>query len=261
MTLSVIVLTHNRERALRRCLDRLFTTLRRPEGTDDPPPAELIVVNNGSTDGTAAWLDALSRNGLDPALVVVHRPENEFVCARNHAIDRARGRFIAQVDDDVLVAPGWYRTLLEPMERDATVGATGQDGFYQNYRWEDTRSSSGLLEGRQRPEPGEACDLLTGYCWAWRNERTDTGARFRYDERFNPFWLEDSDLQMQIRHAGLRIVRTWPAAVHDSLHDWTATNNNRGPTAWRHAAEHLALLRAKWAHVDGMTYEGKRVGL
>lgn len=261
LTLSVIVLTHNRERALRRCLDRLLTTLGPGHDGGDAPLSEIIVINNGSTDGTREWLDAATTRPTEPPVVPVHLPGNEFVCARNHGIDRARGQFIAQVDDDVLVAPGWYRVLLAPLQRDPKVGAAGQEGYYQNCQLEKSPSSWGLLETRRRPEPGQPCDLLTGFCWAWRNDQVEGRPRFRYDERFNPFWLEETDLQMQIRHCGYRLLRTWPAAVHDSLHDWTATNDNVGPTAWRYAEDHLALLRAKWAGDAHITFEANRIGL
>src|SRR3990172_10179532 len=161
---------------------------------------EIIIVNNGRVYGTS-----------DPRLEafgdvrVIHRPTNEGVCSRNYGLELAKGEFIIQVDDDVLVAPGFDQVLLAPY-KDPQVGATGQEGFYQDSTW------GLLIDDRRRPRPGQFCDLVMGYCWSWRNEKIVAGAEdfpggdvatnsyephFRYDWAFNPFWHEESDLQLQ----------------------------------------------------------------
>lgn len=274
MKLSIIVLTYNRLVVLRECLTRILslTTTR---------PAELIVIDNGSTDGTSDWLD-LNLDKTPIAVHVLRRPTNEYVCARNYGIDIAKGSIIAQVDDDVLVHSGWDTELLRPFEN-PIIGAAGQEGFYQNYRWNRTPYSAGLIDDRRRPAIGQYADLVMGYCWAWRNsqriesldyvsghghvyekiEADHSRPCFLYDWNFNPHWHEESDLQMQIRAAGYRIMVTPPVATHRSLKDWRRV---KGPGAddilGEHIAEaHFELLKRKWADYDGMIYEGKAVGL
>src|SRR3990172_2747407 len=178
---------------------------------------EIIIVNNGRVYGTS-----------DPRLEafgdvrVIHRPTNEGVCSRNYGLELAKGEFIIQVDDDVLVAPGFDQVLLAPY-KDPQVGATGQEGFYQDSTW------GLLIDDRRRPRPGQFCDLVMGYSWSWRNLRSSDRAvrvdglaaidlpgspRFLYDWEFNPFWHEESDLQLQIRAAGYRILCVPPIATH-----------------------------------------------
>ncbi len=90
MKLSVVIVTYNRCATLLRTLERLGANPRLPH--DD---MEILIVDNGSTDGTAAAVAAAW-----PAIQVLRRPGNEGVSARNHAFDLARGCYVLLIDDD-----------------------------------------------------------------------------------------------------------------------------------------------------------------
>lgn len=266
-TVSVVVLTHNRLQALDVCLSTLEQRT--------TAPAEFLVVDNGSTDGTRDFLvdwcarltSARAAGTLNHAVNdarVIGLAENEGVCARNHALRIARGDFILQVDDDVVVGPGWDRALQSAFSNPA-VGAAGQEGFFVDW--------AGLLAGPwaapnflspHRPQPGEFCDLVMGYCWAWRNIRDEAYAgapRFLYDERFNPFWHEETDLQLQIKAAGYRIRCMPPIATHRSMKDAAAARNNDPIVGLHHAADHERLLIEKWGdHRGSLALELDRRG-
>lgn len=62
---------------------------------------EVIAINNGSTDGTAAFLDGID----DPRVRVVHQADAGLAAALNRGISLARGRYIARQDHDDLAAP------------------------------------------------------------------------------------------------------------------------------------------------------------
>ena len=255
MRFSVLILTHNRLEVLKRCIDKV-----RAGALTRASNFEIIVVNNGSTDGTREWLD------VQDAILHRDRPENEGVCARNYGLELAMGEFVIQVDDDVLVTPGFDDVLLVPYEN-PEVGATGQEGFYQDSTW------GLLIDDRRRPRPGQFCDLVMGYCWSWRNLRAPYydgkpnphgdppgDARFLYDWDFSPFWHEESDLQLQVRAAGYRIICTPPVATHRSLHDWAETKRD-GPLAGESIAlRNFFRLVDKWSDKD-IRFEGPSVGL
>jgi len=237
---TIVVLTHNRALALNRCLAAICSRT----VTQD---VEIIVVDNGSTDATLGVLDDAVKRGPFPIIPIL-RPTNEGVCARNHALDIADGKFILQVDDDVVVQQGWDRVLLTPMTS-PEVGAVGQHGFYQDGSW------TKLIDDRRRPRPGQPADLVMGYCWAWRN-----GLGLRYDEQFNPHWHEESDLQLQIRSAGFRIYVVPPVCIHNSLKDAAAVRSNDPIIGEQIARRNFERLRDKWRDRP-LTFEGETAGL
>jgi glycosyltransferase involved in cell wall biosynthesis len=95
--LSVVIPTYSRRAILERCLTRLFAQ----EGVADA--WEIVVVDDGSTDGTAEWVESLDA----PCDVRVIRQANQGAgAARNHGASEARGRTLLFVDDDILAEPG-----------------------------------------------------------------------------------------------------------------------------------------------------------
>ena len=265
MRYSVVILTFgDRLPALHRCLSKITNGAQARPGVD----YEIIVVNNGS-EATLDWFEKFAsplprEQGW---FQMVYRPENEGVCARNYGIDIARGDYIIQVDDDVLVTPGFDDVLLAPY-RHSDVGATGPHGFYQDSTW------GLLIDDRRRPQPGQYADLLMGYCWSWRNARQVRAELvdgpepvaewqvpvFSYDWAFSPFWHEESDLQCQIRAAGGRLMVTRPVAVHQTRHDWKETMADGPQTGLSIATDNFFKLKDKWEDKN-LHFEGPAVGL
>lgn len=80
---------------------------------------EVVVVDNGSTDGT---LERLRAFGDD--IRVLHEPTRGASAARNCGIRGARGELIAFTDADCVVEPGWLAALVAPLG-DSLVGVVG----------------------------------------------------------------------------------------------------------------------------------------
>lgn len=74
---------------------------------------ELIVVDNGSTDGSLALLDSAPL-----PLRLIRNTENKGFCgANNQGINSARGKFIALLNNDAEADPGWLAALVDAVER------------------------------------------------------------------------------------------------------------------------------------------------
>lgn len=101
--LTVVVPTYNRIDRLRRLLDALG----RQECTE---PFEIIVVSDGSTDGTQEFLDEASRTG---ALRAFTQDNQGPAVARNRGIAEARGELIVFLDDDIVPEPGLLQVHLD----------------------------------------------------------------------------------------------------------------------------------------------------
>lgn len=99
---SVIVAAYNIEDYLPRCLDSLLT--------QTYSSLEIILVDDGSTDGTAAICDRYEAE--HKSVRVIHRKNGGLSAARNSGLDIARGDFIGYVDGDDWVEPGMYEAMV-----------------------------------------------------------------------------------------------------------------------------------------------------
>ena len=100
--ISVVISTHNRAALLPQVVDAIFAQR-------GAPPFEVIIVDNASTDGTAALLEGLSAR--HPELRAAREPRRGVSHGRNLGIALARGPIVAFTDDDVRVSPDWLATM------------------------------------------------------------------------------------------------------------------------------------------------------
>jgi len=113
---SVIVCTHNRAALLRRMLTSFYAQPELPRLS-----FELFVVDNHSTDDTKTVLKEFEDF---PYCHMLYEHEVGLSSARNRAMMEARGRFVAFLDDDVLVSPHWMQALLDAYT-ETTADAVG----------------------------------------------------------------------------------------------------------------------------------------
>jgi glycosyltransferase involved in cell wall biosynthesis len=93
---TVVVPTHNRRRLVAQAVHSILQ--------QKDVSLELIVVDDGSSDGTGPWLDRIA--AADSRIRIVHHDSPRFISsARNAGIARASGRWVAFCDDDDLWAP------------------------------------------------------------------------------------------------------------------------------------------------------------
>ena len=92
-TVSVIIPTHNRAHYISACVSSA--------AMQSNPPIEIIVVDDGSTDGTKRVLDELEC----PLVRYIYQPNAGPSAARNRGIHESRGTFIAFLDSDDLWPP------------------------------------------------------------------------------------------------------------------------------------------------------------
>jgi glycosyltransferase involved in cell wall biosynthesis len=109
---SVVVPTHDRA-------DYLAVTLDSLNAQDLEAPYEVIVVDDGSTDGTTG---VARRAGV---MYLRHDRPRGVNAARNEGARAVSATLIAYVDDDVYAPPGWLRALVEGAERHADAEAFG----------------------------------------------------------------------------------------------------------------------------------------
>jgi len=117
MVFSVIVPFLDEEAYLARCLAALL---------DQDIPREdyeIILVDNGSRDGSAAVVRGF------PGVTLIQHPVPNVYAARNTALRLARGRIIALTDADCEVSRGWLRAIRDGLEGSDASIALGKTQF------------------------------------------------------------------------------------------------------------------------------------
>jgi glycosyltransferase involved in cell wall biosynthesis len=116
MTISVIVCAYNEARYLSACLHSLLAQTR--------PPDEILVVNNASSDETAAVARAIA------GVRVVDEPCKGLVVARETGRHSATGDILAYIDADCRVPLRWLESVERRFRRRGVVAVTGPYRFY-----------------------------------------------------------------------------------------------------------------------------------
>ena len=131
-TISVIMLTYNRENLVSRAIETIMS--------QTFANFEFIIVNNGSTDRSGAIADEYAKN--DPRIRVIHRSKGNIGSGRNTGLTAAIGEYIAFIDDDDWCEPDYLEFLYNnAVDNNAEISICGA------YRNENNRITTiGIAE-------------------------------------------------------------------------------------------------------------------
>jgi GT2 family glycosyltransferase len=179
---------------------------------------EVIVVDNGSTDGTA---EALADEFRDSIRVVRSTTNRGFAGGNNLAFERARGKYLLLLNDDAVAEKGWAEALINVAESTPDVGmCTSKILCYDDRTLIDNvghlmyidglnRSRGHLTRDRGQYDQIEETIFASGCAALYRRDIVmNTGG---FDEDFFAYG-DDADLGMKLRLAGYKCMYV-PAAV------------------------------------------------
>lgn len=211
MRASIVIVNHNGRTYLERSLPSVLSTL--------TPGDEVIVVDNGSTDGSADWVSEKF-----PAIRLIRSQVNGgFGYGCNLGAHHARGRYLVFLNPDTTVVPGWLDALLAPlsdlqvalvtpcilrMDHPARINAAGNEVH-----------PTGLAFCRGAGMPVTACmesaevAAISGAAFGVRRDVWDVLGGM--DESFF-LYVEDTDLSWRAWLAGYRCLYVPnPGVYHD----------------------------------------------
>lgn len=108
--LSIIVPAYNVERYISSCIESILN-----QPFQD---FEIIIVNDGSTDGTLHICETLAAS--DSRIIVIDQENGGLGNARNRALDIARGKYISFIDSDDAISNDFYENI-SILEKDETI--------------------------------------------------------------------------------------------------------------------------------------------
>ncbi len=172
---------------------------------------EVILVDNGSTDGSAGWVRA-----HHPRVRIVALPENRFfVRGMEAGIAAATRDTLVLLNNDMVVDQGFLGPLLKGLEGDDVFAVTAevlmQDPEARRVETGYTAAwfSLGHLKLQHRlPDPGDA--QCRPVAWAGGGSSAYDRAKFLalggFDRTFDPFYLEDAGISHQAWKHGFRVL-------------------------------------------------------
>jgi len=121
MKISFSIPAYNEEARLSRCLEAVQKEIMRAGMEND---AEIIVVNNASTDRTKEIASSFAN------VRVVDEPRKGLTFARQAGFLVSTGALVANVDADTMVPPGWLDTVMREFDRDPNLVALSGPFIY-----------------------------------------------------------------------------------------------------------------------------------
>jgi GT2 family glycosyltransferase len=115
--ISVIVLTYNNLDLTKACLQSLIEE-------SDYPNLEIIVVDNASSDDTAAYLKDFRQQHTE-VKVILNEENVGFSAGNNVGLAAATGDYLVLLNNDTVVTRGWAMTLMRHLQADPSIGLIG----------------------------------------------------------------------------------------------------------------------------------------
>ena len=221
-SVDVIVCVHDALEDVHRCFWSLF------DGTSRP--FRLIVVDDGSEEGTADYLDRFAKRNPAVDLHRRHDPPHGYTIAANVGLRASSADYVVLLNSDTIVSRGWLERLIEVGEADDRIGLIGplsnaashqsvpvvkEDGGWavnELPHWLTVDGMALLVAGL----PGDAMvrvPFLNGFCLCIRRRTIDAIGLFD-EERFASGYGEENDYAIRAQDAGLELAVATRSYVH-----------------------------------------------
>jgi GT2 family glycosyltransferase len=223
---------------------------------------EIILVDDGSTDGTREWLAPLRA----PFQVVLHDRNLGYAAATNRGAALARGEFLALLNNDLVLAPGWLEPLLAAhrrlgiraglvgnVQREARTGAVDHAGIFLNLKGQLEHVRTLPAPPARWLAPVRRVGAVTGACMLL--DRALWQQLGGFDERFVN-GCEDVDLCLRALAAGrlnavaLRSVVRHHVSSSPGRKARDAENALRFTSRWRHGRWRLLGRQCSWQYLE-----------
>lgn len=246
----VVIPNWNGRHLLARCLGALAAQTYRDFA--------VVIADNGSTDGSVEYVSA----HFPDVLVIANAENRGFAVATNQGIRALESRYVATLNNDTEVDPGWLASLIAAMESAPDVGMCASKMLFADRP--TMINSTGICVDRvgiawdcrggepDDPDEVEPVEVFGPCAGAALYRRSMLDAVGLFDEDFF-LYMEDVDLAWRARAAGWRCLHVPAARV---IHHHSATSGEGSPLKSFHLGRNKVWLllknypaRALWHHI------------
>lgn len=238
---SIIILTRNQLPLTKICFASIIA--------NTPEPYELIVIDNGSSDGTVEWLREQAE--ADTRIRLIENSVNKgFAAGCNQGITAAHGEYLLLLNNDTVVTPGWLSGLREVLDRYPDTGIVGPmtnsasgiqvvaDTGYTSLPELPAWSATFRRSNRFQIIPQRR---IVGFCMLFRKDLIKkTGL---LDESFGSGNYEDDDLCLRAELAGYRNLIAGDVFIH---HEGGATFSGNCIDRGEKNRTNRTIFKQKW---------------
>lgn len=235
---SVNLLAHNSRDDLERCIESICRY-------NYDRSIELVIIDNGSTDETLAYLEQLARhgelvgiNGQSIGLQVLFADHNMgFAAGRNATMRASRGHYIVLVDTSIEVKGDIWEPLAMTLA-DRNMGVVGPYGLV----------TDDLREFRE--DAGPDVDAIEGYLMAFRRGLLPEVGWI--DERFRFYRLMDIYFSFFFKTSGYRVLTIPSVAERIQKHphrEWFSLSEEERATR---SKKNYDIFRDRWHHGESL---------
>ncbi|GAF13629.1 hypothetical protein JCM19046_1069 [Bacillus sp. JCM 19046] len=212
MKTSIVILTYNQLELTKLCLTSLFKHT-------DLSETEIIIVDNGSTDGTQAHLNKENR------ITFIENQTNQgFAKACNQGVKMAKGEDILFLNNDTIVTDNWLVSLRKLLHSEKTIGMVGPMSNYVSgsqliddpYTSLDQVDEYAKKRRKKYDQQHKYVLRLVGFCLLVK--RTVIEKIGGFDEQFAIGSFEDDDYCLRAVSAGFKLAIALDTHVHHHGH-------------------------------------------
>lgn len=239
---SVVVLNWNGKAIIEPCLKALLK--------QSYSNLELIIVDNGSTDGSADFL----KQKYPQFKLIVNEKNLFFSGGVNVGIKAAKGKYTALLNNDAEPNPNWISDIMSVMEADENIGITApkslktatRNGKHLIDTAGDFMSKWGIFSPRGRDEIDngqyDKAEEVFSACAGMAVYRSELFNKIGYFDEWFKAYYEDSDIGFRARLAGYKVWYQPSAVVY---HQVGATNDYQSPLVRYNSIKNIAALYYK----------------
>jgi len=252
---TIIILCHNNLRYTKKCIKRLLHVT--------PPGFQMILVDNGSKDGTKEYLQELEKEH-DFIKCIYSNRNLGFAKANNLALELAETPYVCYLNNDTEPQWGWLERMVDVLEENPKAGIVGARMYFPNSNpvkkgW--TVQHAGIsydvfkppdCVGRHighhqldREVPGKGAtsvDSVTGACMLVRKEIA------KFDEIYERGYFEDNDLCLSAKKNGWSVFIEHDATLIHHEGKTQGKFKEQDPKGFKRIAEkNRKIFLKKWS--------------